>query len=124
MSDLDWPLLLDRSTALIWFLLALTGIVLRTRRLRRLHRIILPKPEVQEDVDYLRSVIRSTHLRLGVKVALLIGSMIALFHLMDLYLIWRFAVIVALILMVSETHNVDAVRARLARNATDRRRAR
>jgi len=122
MVDQDWPFLLERGTALAWFLLAVAGIALRLRRLRRLHQIILRKPEEQEDIDYLRSVVWSTYLRLGVKVALLVGSIVALFHLMDIVLLWRFSVIVALILMTVETHNVDAVRARLARNATSRRR--
>jgi len=124
IDDLDWPFLLDRGTALVWFLVALYGISRRLRRLKKLNRIVLRKPEEQEDVDYLRSVKRSTYYRLGVKVALLIGATIALFHLMDIYLIWRFSVIIALILMSMETTNVDAVRARLARNAAARRQQR
>jgi hypothetical protein len=121
MVDLDWTAILDRGTALAWFLLALLGIALRMRRLYHLNRIILPKPEQQEDVDYLRSVKRSTYYRLGVKFALLIGSMIALFQIFELFLVWRVAIIIALILMALETTNVDSVRARLARNARTRR---
>lgn len=120
MADPGWAQVLDTGTALVWFLLALAGIVLRVRRLRRLDRIILPQPEHPEDVDYLRSVKRSTHLRLATKLVLLLGAAIALFGLVEFYLLWRLGIIVVLVLMISETTGVDAVRARLARHATMR----
>lgn len=117
---IDWPLLLNRGTALVWVLLALTGVVRRVRRLYRLNQIILLEPIEQEDVDYLASIKNSTYLRLSVKIVLLIGGLIALFQLTDFYLVWRVAVIVALVLMVMETSNVDQVRRRLALNAQAR----
>lgn len=121
-TAMDWPALLDRGTALIWVLLAALGVFRRVRRLVRLGQIILPEPVEQADADYLASVKQSTHLRLSVKVVLLIGGLIALFHLTDYYLIWRVGVIVALVLMNAETVSVDAVRQRLtlrARSVSD-----
>ena len=63
------------------------------------------------------SVRHSTYIRLGVKVVLLIGGMIALFHLMEYVLLWRAGVIIMLIAMALETLNVDRVRQRLALSA-------
>lgn len=117
---LDWPFLLNKVTALVWVLLAALGVFRRVSRLHRLHQIILPEPIAHEDEDYLASVKRSTHLRLAVKIVLLIGGLIALFGLTDFYLVWRVAVIVALILMDAETVNVDGVRHRLALSARTR----
>lgn len=114
---IDWPLLVNRGTALVWVLLAALGVLRRVRRLHRLSRIVLPEPRAVEDEDYLDSVCRSTYLRLGVKIVLLIGGLIALFQLTDLYLVWRAAIIAALVLMDFETINVDQVRHRLALSA-------
>lgn len=123
MADIDWAFVLDRGTAFAWFVLALVGILLRVRRLGRLNQIILPKPEEPEDVKYLRSVKRSTYLRLATKVVLLIGATIALFQLFDFYLVWRGSVILILVLMIAETRSVDLIRAYLARNAALRKQA-
>lgn len=120
MGDWDWPLLLNKGTALAWVLLAVLGVVRRVRRLHRLSQIILQAPLDPADVDYLASVKRSTHLRLSVKIVLLIGGMIALFGLSDYYLVWRVGIIVALVLMDAETVSVDSVRHRLALSARAR----
>lgn len=106
--------LFDLITAAIWFMLAALGIVRRIRRLVRLNRIVLPTPLHPSDVDYLASVKRSTHLRLGVKVVFLIGALIALFGL-PLFEVWRLGVVLALVFMDIETVSVDKVRDRLAR---------
>lgn len=112
MHDVRWWF--DLISASLWFALSAVGIVLRCRRLVRLHRIVLPDPVDSRDADYLASVKRSTYLRLGVKVVFLIGSTIALFHL-PLFWAWRVGVVAALGFMVFETVNVDRVRDRLAR---------
>ena len=117
---LDWPLLVNRGTALVWVLLAAVGVLRRVRRLYRLNRIVLPTPLEPEDADYLASVKRSTYLRLGVKLVLLFGGLVALFQLTDLYLVWRIAIIAALVLMNAETGSVDGVRHRLAMSAQAR----
>lgn len=122
MGDMDWFWFVERGTALAWVALAVLGVFRRVRRLEHLDQIILPEPVEQEDVDYLASVKRSTYLRLTVKLVLLIGGLIALFRLADYVLVWRFGVLLALVLMDFETVNVDAVRQRLAlraRAATD-----
>lgn len=120
MGDMEWFALFERGTAMAWVALAILGIFRRVRRLEHLSRIILPQPLEQEDVDYLASVKRSTYLRLGVKVVLLLGGMIALFHLTEYVLLWRTGIIVALMLMDFETSNVDNVRQRLALSARAR----
>lgn len=103
-------------TAALWLALALVGIVLRCRRLVRLHRIRLPEPVHPLDVDYLANVKRSTYLRLAVKVVFLIGATIALFPaLAFLWPVWRIGVVLALACMVAETLGVDMIRNRLAR---------
>jgi hypothetical protein len=117
MGDMDWFELAERGTAIVWVALAIWGVFRRLRRLERLGRIILPEPLEQEDVDYLVSVKRSTHIRLTVKVVFLIGGTIALFHLTDYLLFWRAGVLLSLLLMDFETINVDAVRQRLALRA-------
>lgn len=106
--------LFDTITAAIWFVLACAGIVLRVRRLVRLYRIRLIAPVHPADADYLASVKRSTYLRLGVKVVLFVGSLIALFGL-PLFEFWRLGVVLILVLMLVETVTVDHVRERLAR---------
>lgn len=108
--------LFDLITAAIWFVLALIGVVRRIQRLVRLNRIVLPLPLDESDADYLGSVKRSTYLRLGVKVVLLIGSLIALFGL-PLFEVWRISLVVALVFMNIETVSVDKVRDRLGRDA-------
>lgn len=105
----------DVLTAGLWFVLALAGVALRIRRLVRLHRLVLPRPVVPADADYLASVKRSTALRLGVKVVFLIGSIIALFDATFLWPAWRVGIVVALGFMVAETVSVDGVRERLGR---------
>lgn len=104
----------DLLTAALWFGLASFGIVLRCRRLVRLGRIRLIEPVHPSDADYLRSVKRSTYLRLGVKITFLIGASIALFGL-PLFEVWRSCVVISLALMLAETLSVDNVRERLAR---------
>lgn len=120
MGDMDWFFLFERGTAMAWVALAILGVFRRLRRLERLGQIILPTPLEQEDVDYLASVKRSTYLRLFVKVILLLGGMIALFHLMEYVLLWRFGIIAALIFMGAETVSVDNIRRRLALSAQSR----
>lgn len=102
----------DLLTAATWFTLSAVGIVLRTRRLIALRRIVLPEPLDPKDVEYLAAIKRSTYLRLGVKVVFLIGSLIALFHL-PLWGVWRLGVLLALGFMIWETLSVDAIRNRL-----------
>lgn len=108
----------DLMTAALWFALAALGIFRRVRRLIHLNRIILVKPVHPRDVDYLRSVKRSTWLRLGVKIVFFIGSLIALFHL-PVFIAWRIGVITALVLMDLETASVDRVRERLGKAAEE-----
>lgn len=111
MTPYDW---FDWVTAVIWFVEATAGIILRVRRLIRLRRMVLVEPASDDDRDYLASVRRSTYLRLGVKIVLFIGSLIALFNL-PLFGVWRIGIIIALGFMLAETHGVDGVRARLGR---------
>lgn len=115
MTDPRWAF--DMGTAALWFFLAALGVVLRVRRLIRLHRIVLVEPADPRDVAYLASVKRSTVLRLGVKVVFLIGAAVPLFHLADLWPVWRIGVVVALVFMLTETVGVDAIRDRLGRTA-------
>lgn len=111
MTDVRW--LFDLITAALWFALSAIGIILRLRRLVRLHRIVLTAPTDPRDEAYLASVKRSTYLRLGVKVVFLIGAMVPLFHLPDLWPVWRMGVVLALAFMLAETLSVDYVRERL-----------
>lgn len=104
----------DLITAGLWFVLACAGLTLRIRRIIRLNHIRLVEPVHPSDADYLRSVKRSTYLRLGVKVVFLLGSLIALFNL-PLFEFWRIGVVTALAFMLVETLSVDNVRERLAR---------
>ena len=106
---------LDFLSASLWFILATVGIVLRVRRLIRLHQIRLREPVSPIDAEYLASVKRSTYLRLGVKVVFLIGSLVALFQIPLTFWAWRAAVVLMLALMILETVGVDRIRARLAR---------
>lgn len=115
----DWGWLQGRSffdliTAFLWFLEASAGIGLRIRRLSRLNHIRLIEPVDPSDADYLASVKRSTYLRLGVKIVLWLGSLIALFQL-PLFEFWRMGLVLALAFMLAETLSVDNVRERLAR---------
>jgi hypothetical protein len=107
--------LFDLATATAWLLLAATGIVLRTRRLLRLHRIILVEPVDPRDAAYLASVKRSTYLRLMVKCVFLLGALLALFDLEMLWPLWRIGIVVALAFMIGETLSVDMIRDRLGR---------
>jgi hypothetical protein len=109
--------LFDTGSAALWFLLALAGVVLRIRRLIRLRQIVLIQPVAPRDAEYLASVKRSTVLRLGVKVLLLVGAVIALFHVDALWYVWRVGILVALAFMIAETVSVDNVRDRLGRAA-------
>lgn len=110
----DW---FDLMTAMLWFGLAAWGVIRRIQRLIRLSKIRLVEPVDARDVDYLSSVRRSTYLRLGTKVVLLIGSLIALFH-WPLFEVWRGGVILMLLFMNAETASVDRVRERLGQKAT------
>lgn len=105
----------DLLTAALWFAMSLVGIVLRARRLLRLHRIVLSEPVDPEDRAYLRQIIRSTWLRLGVKVVFLLGSIVALTNL-PLWGAWRIGIVLALGFMLWETISVDRVRDRLGRH--------
>lgn len=107
--------LFDLITAAVWFTLAAIGVMRRIQRLIRLNRIVLPLPLNVSDADYLASVKRSTYLRLGVKVVLLIGALIALFGL-PLFELWRLGIVLALVFMNAETVSVDQVRDRLGRS--------
>jgi hypothetical protein len=112
--------LFDLTTAALWFALAAFGIFRRVRRLVHLNQIVLVKPEHPRDVDYLRSIKRSTWLRLGTKIVLLIGSLIALFHL-PLFAVWRLGILLVLLFMVWETASVDRIRDRLGAAAEEER---
>jgi hypothetical protein len=116
---MDYRELFDLATAMAWLLLAVAGIVLRTRRMLRLHRIKLLEPIDPKDVDYLASVKRSTYLRMVVKVVFLIGALIALFDLTILWPVWRIGIVSALVFMLLETISVDMVRDRLGRTAPE-----
>ena len=116
---MDYRELFDLTTALAWLLLAATGIILRTRRLVRLHRIKLLEPIDPKDIEYLASVKRSTYLRLMVKIVFLIGAMIALFDLTLLWPVWRMGIVAALGFMIWETLSVDMIRYRLGRMAPE-----
>ncbi len=109
----------DAVTAIMWLMLAATGVVLRTRRLLRLRRIALVAPVDPEDARYLALVKRSTYLRLIVKVVFCIGALLALFDLWFLWPLWRLGIIVALSFMLIETISVDRVRDRLGRLAPE-----
>ncbi len=121
---LEWMWWLDRGVVLLGIALALMGIGARLRRLSRLNAIILPDPDDPEDFDYLRSVKRSTYLRLAAKSILLAGGLADLSGVMSIAIIWRLVAIGVLVFMSLETSNVDQVRARLALHAQARRRTR
>lgn len=108
----------DLLSASLWFAMSAVGIVLRTLRLRRLHRIVLAPNADQDDRDYLTQIVRSTWLRLGVKVVFLLGSLIALFNL-PLFGLWRIGIVLALGFMLWETVSVDRVRDRLAHDRVE-----
>ncbi len=103
----------DFITATLWFVLSLIEIALRLTRLVRLYQIRLPEPVDPRDEDYLASVRYSTCLRLGTTVVFLIGATIALFHLEELFSLWRLGILLALFFMILETTSVDRVRRRL-----------
>jgi ABC-type Fe3+ transport system permease subunit len=107
----------DLVTALLWLLLAATGVVLRIRRSIRLNQIVLIQPTHPRDVEYLASVKRSTYLRLCVKIVFLIGALLVVFDVPWLWPAWRIGVVGVLMLMLAETFNVDHVRDRLGRAA-------
>lgn len=108
--------LFDLLTAAFAFAVALTGVVLRVRRLIRLHRIVLPQPQHPLDLEYLRSVRRSTYLRLGVKSLLLVGSVVMLLpQVLPVWVVWRLGYDAMLVLLLAETLGVDGIRNRLAR---------
>ena len=123
MGDLALAWLVAHVAGLVCVLLAVFGIARRLQRLYHLNQLVLPQPEVPEDRDYLRSVTRSTYLRLAAKIALLLGACNDLVGVIDAHLGWGVTVGVALVLMGMETVNVNAVRRRLARTAALRRRA-
>ncbi len=100
-------------------MLAVIGIVLRTRRLLRLRRIDLVKPVDPEDARYLTLVKRSTYLRLTVKIVFCVGALLALFDLWFLWPLWRIGIIVALSFMLIETISVDRIRDRLGRTVPE-----
>lgn len=106
-------------TAWLWLILSAAGVLLRVRRLIRLHRIVLPAPVNQADADYLAAVKRSTYLRLFVKCVFLMGALIAVFGATTLWPLWRIGIIAALAFMLSETLNVDLVRGRLGRSPVE-----
>ena len=111
------------ETALLFMCLALAayGLVRRFRRLRRLNHLRLPKPEQQEDVDYLQSVKRSTYLRLISKTLLATGVFATLIG-MPLSVL-EMCLVGTLVSMDIETVSVDKIRQRLASNAISRRRS-
>jgi hypothetical protein len=115
----DYRELFDLATAVAWFLLAATGIVLRSRRLIRLRRIVLVEPIDPRDVEYLESVKRSTYLRLMVKCVFLTGATIALFDITVLWPLWRIGIVTALCFMIWETVSVDMIRDRLGRTVPE-----
>lgn len=106
-------------TAWLVLLLSALGIVLRVRRLVRLHRIVLVQPADPRDVQYLRQTYVSTYLRLLVKVVLFIGGVLMVFDgaLDWLWPIWRLGLVGALVAMIAETLSVDATRMRLGKAA-------
>jgi hypothetical protein len=115
----DYRELFDLATAVAWLLLAGTGIALRSRRLIRLHRIVLVAPVDPRDTEYLASVKRSTYLRLMVKCVFFTGASIALFDLEVLWPLWRIGIVAALTFMIWETVSVDMIRDRLGRTVPE-----
>ena len=111
------------ETALLFMCLALAayGLVRRFRRLRRLNHLRLPKPEQQEDVDYLQSVKRSTYLRLASKTSLAAGISATLLG--APFIVLACCLLGVLVFMDIETVSVDKIRQRLASNAISRRRS-
>jgi hypothetical protein len=105
----------DLITAALVFGLSIWGIARRCHRLVRLNQIVLVEPIHEYDVEYLGSIKRSTYLRLGAKVVLLIGSLIMLFQL-PLFEVWRIGLVLLLVFMNLETASVDKIRERLARS--------
>lgn len=105
----------ERLTALLWMLLAFGGILLRLRRLAILYAF-----ECTDEWDrrYHRSVIRSSWLRLSVKIVFLLGGALAwkvnpavpaspddLF-----FWCWRGGILVILTVLLTEDLNVDRMR--------------
>ena len=107
--------LIERTTAVLWVLLAVAGCSLRIRRLRILHTFTCTDPA---DIRYHRSVIRSSFYRLAVKVILLFGGTLAWW--LDppvpappadfLFWGWRGGMLVVLTLLLVEDLQVDRVR--------------
>lgn len=111
----------DLITGVAILVLSLIGIALRIRRIRRNGRIVLPEPADPADVAYLRTIKKSTSLRLFVKVVFLVGGLIMVFDL-PLFMLWRAMIIGALAAMIMETASVDYVRDRLGSGSFDSRR--
>jgi hypothetical protein len=105
----------DVVTAVMTLLLSATGIVLRTRRLVRLRRVVLVRPVDLRDVAYLASVKRSTILRMAVKCVFFLGAILMLFEPPYLWAAWRVSIVVVLVFMLIETLSVDTIRDRLGR---------
>ncbi len=118
---------IERLSAWIWLLLAVIGLVIRSRRLWILHQWTYDDPD---DQRYLRGVIRSSWLRWGVKFTLLLGGLLAVTQgalaytvapglpigdLATLFWAWRTCVIVVLILLTIEDLNVEQLRTNLGR---------
>ena len=114
---------LDGATVALWIAMALVGVARRLVRLRRL-RALDGAFSAPADRDYLASVVRSTHLRLYVKVAFLafggvglltVGRHPLLHEAPLLFLAVRLLALSVLAAMLAETISVDRVRERLAR---------
>lgn len=123
--------MVERVTAYLWLALASLGIVIRCRRLWIFRQWHYDNPD---DQLYLRGIIRSSWLRLGVKVTLMLGGLLAVTNgalswtaktgIPDgdvgmLFWGWRAAVLVSLTLLTLEDLGVERMRANLGRPVPD-----
>lgn len=114
-SSVTWEWL-DFGTAVLWLVLALVGIGLRIRRLLIYRSLVATTPA---DQAYLASIKRSTYFRLSVKLVLLVGAVAAVLGVVVPPVATRVGILIMLILMLSETSIVDAIRARLGREQAE-----
>ncbi len=100
--------MIERLTAYAWVTVALLGICARSWRLWVLYRI---EPKTDGERRYLRNVIRSSYFRFAVKTTLLVGGLQAAFGFVPGgFWIWRFGVVIALLLLLLEDLNVTLSR--------------
>lgn len=107
--------MIERMTAFCWIVLAVGGIVLRLRRLAILYSFRCTDPW---DVRYHHSVIRSSWLRLAVKIVFLLGGGLA--YWLDpsvpappadaFFWCWRVGILLILMVLLTEDLNVERMR--------------